>query len=584
MQRLWPGTFVEEVNLAQNISIIRKAFKDVGGQDALIETVPKGGYRFTGTVRTILPDGADGARNLGTKQPSPVNGSPRLERWSRRSLTLAVAATVTSIVIAGAIGYGRSVRLFGDKAPVSSSAENAIRSIAILPLANLSSDTSQEFFSDGLTDELITKVAKIGSLRVISRTSVIGYKHTNKKVPEIGNELHVDSVVEGTVQRVNNRVRIRVQLIRAATDQHIWAETYDRDVADILDLQNEVAQTIAREIRIRLTPAEEVSLGRAMSLKPEAYEAFLQGRYHWNRRTEADLAVAEKFFREALKLEPRYAAAYAALADCYTISGQYGSVRPDEAFPKAKEAARRALELDDSLPDAHAASALVAMLYDYDWARTESEFKRAIGLNPNYASARQWYAEYLSATGKTDLAVEQMTRALEADPASRIMNVAAGRPFYYAREYDRAIEQFRHALALDDNLFPAHAMLARALCAKGQYAEAVTEMRRASRISQGNLSLDAELAFILAKAGHPKEAEAILRSLKTDAKGQFISGYSLALVKTGLGRTEEAITLLEKAFAEHAPDIVHLSTDPRFDTLRTNQRFQKLVARIGLPS
>ncbi|MBI3609704.1 MAG: winged helix-turn-helix domain-containing protein [Nitrospirae bacterium] len=568
--RLWRADTFVDFDRVLNTAIkkLRQALDDDADHPSYIETVPRIGYRFLCPVNISEPEAAP------SSGPTTGGRSPSGRRVVR--VTVAAAAAVV-IVLFLAGGYWVKNR-------ATSLRRNRIRSIAVLPLANLSGNPGEEYFADGVTEALTTELAKIGSLRVISHTSAMRYKDTRVPLPIIARELKVDAVLEGSVVRFGDRSRISVQLIDCQSDTHMWAQTYDRRLADILWVQSDVAQTIAREVRIQLTPQQKPQLGYAKSVNPDAYEIFLRGRYHWNRRTEQDLMQAVLLFQQAIGLDPTYAPAHAALADSYALLGQYGGAPPSQVLPNAKEAASRALELDETLPDAHASLAIVSMLYDYDWTRAEREFQRAIELNPNYASARQWYSEYLVAVHRTDNAIQQMTRALEVDPNSLIVNTAAGRPFFYARQYDRAIEQFHRALEMDVNFFPAHALLGRALGQKGLHAEAIAEFRKANTISPGNSILLAELAFTLARSGQKVEAGRLLHQLSALSKQRYVPSYSIALIHVGLGQKDQAVAWLEKAYQERSTDIVHLATDPRFDELQSIRRFRELLGRIGLPS
>ena len=449
-----------------------------------------------------------------------------------------------------------------------------MESLAVLPLENLSHDSEQEFFADGMTDELITDLAQISALRVISRTSVIQYKGVKKPLPEIAKELHVDGVIEGTVLRSGDRVRITAQLIRGATDKHLWAQSYEGDLSDILGLQGRVAQAIASEIRIKLTEQEHARLASARPVDPAAYEDYLKGRFFWNMRTEDGLNKGIEYFRKVLEKDPNYALAYAGLAASYDTLGYYAVRPPREVYPQAKLAAQKALAIDETLAEAHAPLAHAIMLYDWDRTTAEREFQRAIELNPNNADARHWYSHLLLDQGRLDESLVQSMKALEIDPLSKVMNVHLAEHYIDARQYDRALEQLRKTLELDPTFAYAHGLLGLLYEEEKLYPQAIAEFQ--------GVSQPADVAYVQALSGNRKEALKILGQVIELSKHRYVPASKIAVIYAALGERDRAFEWLEKALAERSagPGIVH---NPRFEPLRSDPRFQALLRRYGFP-
>lgn len=450
-----------------------------------------------------------------------------------------------------------------------------IRSLAVLPLESLSGDVSQDYFSDGMTDELITNLGQISALRVISRTSVMPYKRARKPLPQIARELDVDAVVEGTVLRAGNQVRITAQLIAAREDKHLWARSYQGDLRDSLTLQSQVARTIVDQIRIHLTPEQKSVLVNAKPVNPDAYEDYLKGRYFWNKRTQEGGAKAIDYFKDAIAKDPNYAQAYAGLADAWHRVGP-----PKETYPHSKALAEKALELNDSLSEAHTSLAICLNMFDWDWAGAEREFQRAIELNPSYATAHQGYAWMLTAEGRNREAINQIQIAEGLDPLSLSISSDMATMLVYAHRYDEAIRQSRKTVEMDPNRAQAHSVLGQAYAAKRMYPEAIEEYQRALTLYPENWAVLAELARVWALAGHRGEAEKLLNHLNIRAKHEFISPTALALIYAGLNQSDQVLVSLEQAYAERFYPCVLM--DPAFDPIRPNPRFQDLVRRTGL--
>jgi TolB-like protein/Tfp pilus assembly protein PilF len=457
-----------------------------------------------------------------------------------------------------------------------------IRSLAVLPLENLSSDVSQEYFADGMTDELITALGTINGLRVISRSSVMLYKRVRRPLPQIARELKVDAVVEGTVLRSGEQVRITAQLIRATSDEHLWAESYQGDLRDALQLQEKVARAIADRIRVNVTSQERALLEDAKPVNPAAYDAYLRGRYFWNKRTEQGMKKAIEYFDQAIANDPKYAQAYSGLADSYALLGdwEYGALSPEEAFPKAEAAATKALTLDDNLGEAHASRALCLKSFDWDWQGAERELLRAIKLNPSYATAHQWYAWNLIITGRNIEGIGELKRAEALDPLSLIISADVADALAIAHRYDESKRQSRRVIEMDPSFAMAHYQLAQVLVQTREYKQAGTELQEAIELSRGNPICIALLAYVYAMSGNEREARKILNGLENGSERRQSNAANIALIYAGLNEKDQAFAWLERAYeARFNPSVL---LRPAFDVLRSDPRFQGLLRRLGL--
>jgi len=579
--RLWTAeTFVDfDHGVNKAVNRIRDLLGDSATSPRFVETVPRRGYRFIAEVAVV--EGAQIAKpdaRTGDLVPvedaaaAPVSARPssgRLRRWYPRTIS-GVALALASIVIVVWAVQSRVPR----PAP--------IRSLAVLPLENLSGDTSQEYFADGMTDELIATLGQISALRVISRTSVMPYKRARKPLSQIARELNVDAVIEGTVLRSGGQVRITAQLIEARGDTHVWSETYDGDLRDTLTLQNNVARAIAEHIRVTLNPQEQATLKQAKVVDPQAYEAYLKGRYFWNKRTGDDLQKAVEYFRLAIQRDPNYAQAYSGLADTYALLGdwEYGVLAPREALPQAKAAAVKALQLDNTLGEAHTSLAFCLDVFDWDLASADREFRRAIELNPGYATAHHWYAWHLSLLGRSDDAIAEMKKARNLDPVSLIINADLAELLLIAHLTDESIQQSRKTIEMDANFPLAHNQLAVAYLQRNRIDEAVSELQHAVQLSTGSATCTANLARAFAVSGRRTEAIQLLSDLKKRSSVSYSNASEIAVVYAALGDNDQAMTWLEKGYEERFNPSVLLR--PGFDELRADARFQDLERRVGL--
>jgi TolB-like protein/Tfp pilus assembly protein PilF len=458
-------------------------------------------------------------------------------------------------------------------------------SLVVLPLENLSGDTEQDYFADGMTDELTANLAKIRSLRVISRSTAMAYKGTHKPLSEIARELKVDAVVEGTVLKAGSRVRITAELVQVSTDQHLWADTYESQIGDVLALQNRVSSAIVDEIRINLSPEDKQRLAKNPSVSPDAYEDYLKGRYYWNRRSSEGFTKAIGYFEDATRRDPQYALAYAGLADCYGIIGAtiYGSLPAAEAAPKAKAAAIRALEIDPTLAEAETSLATAKFNYDWDWAGAAQGFQRAIQMDPRYATAYQRYSLYSIAMGRLDESLEQIKKARELDPLSISINSSLGWRLYLARQYDRSIAQLRGTLEMDPSYEWAHFILGQAYEQKREFNLARAELQKAVELSHNSPLMISALAHADALSGNQAEALQLLQQLMAQSKKQYVSPFYVAVVYIALGKTELAMDWMEKAFADRSNGLVFLKVEPELDPLRSSPRFIALQHRLNFP-
>lgn len=565
--QLWPqDTFVDfDHGLNNAVNRIREVLGDSATSPRYIETIPRRGYRFIAEVEKL-----ENSSLVTPDFSQPHVHSSRIHRLLKSPLVwIAVVALIPVAIYVS---------------PHLLSHPPEIQSVAVLPFADLSGDRGQEYFSDGMTEELISDLAQIGSLRVISRTSVMQYKNVRKPLPVIARELHVDGIIEGSLERAGNRIRIRAELIYAPTDTHLWARNYERDAGDILALESEVAQAITTEIGLKLTPHQFAQLtASARPVSQEAHDAYLLGLYELSERTDQQLQASIADFQRAIELDANYAPAYAGLANAYELRGSllYMLAPPAEVMPKAEAAARKALELDESLPEAHAALAWVELAYNWHWDNSGREFQRAIELNPNYAQAHQWYAFYLAATGNSQQALSEVQRALDLDPASRAVNANVGLMLLFCGRYDDAITAMRKLIAADPDYATYHWILGTAYEQKRMFASAQAAYRDALRLAPQNSGVLGALGYDLAVSGKKSEALQTLRQLKELTSHVFVSPYALAQVYAGLGDRNRTFQSLEQASRVRDNNLIFVKVDPVFGGIRSDPRFARLLRRMN---
>jgi TolB-like protein/DNA-binding winged helix-turn-helix (wHTH) protein/Tfp pilus assembly protein PilF len=585
-QRLWPAdTFVDfDTGLNSAVKKLRDVLADSADEPRYIETIPRRGYRFIAplvdpnpaTALSSVPEpGLHPAHETASSLPAGSVVASAESFFFTRSRLLFRAAALLLLLVAGFLVY-RNIGAGGKK-------QTAIKSLAVLPLKNLSGDASQDYLADGMTEALIGRLAGIHDLRVISRTSVMRYKDTKEALPEIAKTLGVDAIVEGSVIRDGNRIRVHAQLIRAATDEHFWSEAYDRELSDVLTLQSDVAHSIAQKVEVTITGEEHARLSSARTVDPEAYEAYLKGRYYWNKRTADSVPKAAHYFEQAISKDPGYSSAYSGLADCNSGLAWHGFISPAEVLPKAYAAAQKAVEIDPQSAEAHASLALV-LNHKWDWAGAEVEFKRALKLNPQHANAHHWYGDYLSIQGRHDEALVEAKRALELDPLNLMIGTWVGLRYYLARRYDGAIEQSRNTVDLDPNFAAAHLILGESYVQQGRHKEGLDELQKAASLSGDSPLYKAQVGVGLALAGEKNEALRAIRELQDISGKRYVSPYGVAQIYAALNDKEQTYKWLETAYRDRAVWMSYLVVDPVFDSIRSEDRFRDLLQRVGLRS
>lgn len=563
---VWADTFVTDEVLTRCISELRKALNDDPKQPRFIETISKGGYRLLPPVQPL-------AGKTQTKAPY----------LSRRTVLLSLIGVLllAALVPFGLPGLRKPLFEWFDRAPKTRKTP-AARSIAVLPLENLSGDPSQEYFAEGMTDQLITDLAKIGSLRVISRTSTNQFKKTTKPLPEIARVLNVGLIVTGTVARSGDQVRITAQLVDAKNDTHLWAQDFERDLQNVLRLESDIAQDIARQIRVELTREDGTRLQASPAVNRAAHDAYLRGRFQWNKRTRTSLQESIKLYQEAVDSDPGYALAYAGMADSYIVLENDGELSPTEANPLIRMAARKAVEADSNLADAHMVLA-DCKEREWDWSGAESEYRRAIELNPGLARAHHWYAVLLVNMNRPNEAITEIQQAVDLDPLTdRLYNLEAD-IYYHARQYDRAAQVIATLEERDGHsLFP-HDMLGKIGLAKKAYADAISEFLSVTSAEPEKPDGWAFLTYAYAQAGKRKEALATFAKLDQLGRKEYLAPYWMALAWTGLGDHDKAMTFLNEAYRIRSSNLASIQSDSLFDPMRSDPRFQELLHKIGLP-
>jgi TolB-like protein/Tfp pilus assembly protein PilF len=514
----------------------------------------------------------------GIKLESDIERNKSIARRTGRKI---VAVTIAVAVVAAGLFVYQLVRSKSDTSSSPTTATIADKSIAVLPFDNLSRDPDNAYFAEGVQDEILTRLAKVADLKVISRTSTQHFKSTPENLPQIAKQLGVTNILEGSVQKAKDQVRVNVQLINALTDAHLWAEIYDRKLTDIFSVESDIAKTIADTLKAKLTGSEQAAMSKKPTENSAAYELYLKGRFFWNKRTGNDLKTAANYFQRAIDADPSYANAYAGLAQSYLLIPLFGAGMPRDFFPKASDAARRAIELDETSAEGHAALANLYCMDDFNPPTSEKEFQRAIALDPNYATAHHWFSNSLLVTmGRFDEAIKEGKRAVELDPLSLIINADLGGTLMLSRRYDDAIAQLRSTLALDPNFAYAHWNLGEALYLKGDSTGAIAEYEKAASLDN-DPEIQALLARAYAETGKKEQALEILRKLSETAQHQFVRGYLFALIYIGLGDKTMAIRYLERCSEERENiDLNWIKVDPLLDPLRGDPRFEALAEKI----
>jgi TolB-like protein/DNA-binding winged helix-turn-helix (wHTH) protein/Tfp pilus assembly protein PilF len=595
LKLIWPDTFVEEGSLTRNISTLRRVLGENAEDQEFIQTIPKRGYRFVAPVteppvgetliieeRTRVESTFDvaveeDATASAVQEPESNRiGAGAGRRRGLGVMTLAMTAFALLVVAGWIFRTQRLWLVHGKPAP--------IQSIAVLPLENLTGDPSQEFFADGITDVLITDLAHISNLRVISRTSAMQYKKSDKPLPQIAKELGVDAVVEGTVMLSGESVRITTRLFDARTDRNLWADNYEGDLRNVFALQGSVARSVVGEIQARLTPSEQAFLARVRpSVNPTAYENYLKGLFYYNQRDEVGMRKASDYFQRTIELEPNYAPAYAGLSDSHRLLQLFGFVRAAESWPKAKAAAEKALALDDSNAEAHISLAVILWRRNWEWARAQAEFARGLQLNPNYAEGRRAYSVFLSACQDFGESIAQMERARQLDPLSFLIAFDLSSRYYYARRYEQAVVQMQNVLERNPNYAPAYFRLANIYVETGDFSKAFGYLERARQLSNDKADLLLNFGYAYAASGQGGRAAEALHELEQLAKKQYVPPRLLASVYARLGDKDRAFAQLEMAYQERSFLLPGFQADPALANLRSDPRFADLDRRVGMP-
>ncbi len=508
----------------------------------------------------------------GLKRTEDVDLTTQIRRKSHTWIYVVIVGALLSI---GLFMLGR----YGFREKISAAGELPAKSIAVLPFENLSEEKGNAFFAEGVQDEILTRLAKVAELKVISRTSTQRFKSAPENLPAIAKQLGVIHILEGSVQKANDQVRVNVQLINALTDAHLWAETYDRRLIDIFSVESEIAKTIADTLQAKLTGSEKDAMSKKPTANSEAYELYLKGRFFWNKRTSVDLPKAVEYYNQAIAKDPNYALAYSGLADCYVLYPDYGVGAPTEFYPKAKEMAAQALKIDNSLGAPHAALGLAYTNFDRNFTQAIAEFDRAIELDPNYATAHQWKNTPLSALGRFDEGIAESHKAIALDPLSLIVNSDLAFNYLNAHRFDEAVAQSRKTLEIDPNFHVVRGYLGLGLQFQGKLNEALKEFRAAAAATDEPFT-HAQLGQACARAGLRDEAQQILARLEERARANFVSGWTIAAIRLSLGDKDGAMAALQTAFEQHAPEILTLKYDPLFDDLHGDSRFEALVQKI----
>jgi DNA-binding winged helix-turn-helix (wHTH) protein/TolB-like protein/Tfp pilus assembly protein PilF len=610
LQKVWPDTIVEEATLAQNISTLRKALSEGDAEAQYIETVPKHGYRFVAAVRNLAAvsdtlvlekqkssrivireeeagpviEQAPAARpeQLPETSGSPLPPSPQSRRFfhTRQFKGGLLALLLIAALISAAVAYRNGERVKSPE-PVAASGQT-VKQIAVLPFQTINNDSRDEILELGMADALIIKLSNLKQIVVRPTSSIRKYTGIDQDPVAIGRELKVDAVLAANTQRVGDKVRVTVQLVNVKDGSPLWAYKCDYKGTDIFTVQDSISEQIAAALALQLTSEEKYHLTKRYTESTEAYQLFAKGRFFWDKRTESSLKKSIECFEQAIRIDENYALAYAGLADAYAILNFYSALQLKDAYPRARAAAEKALSLDGSLAEAHTVLAYVKEQYDWDWPGAEEEFKRAIALNPNYATAHQYYSEYLAFLGRTEESITHMMRAQELDPNSLVINTELGFPYLCARRYDEALEKFAEALERDANFPFALYQTARCYDQKARFEDAIALYRKAIALSGGSSVMTARLGHTYALAGRKAEARAALEELFAASKQRHISPYLIATIYAGLGDSDKAIEWLEKAYEVRDGMLVMLGVDAHLDLLRPDPRFQNLLRRVGL--
>ncbi len=576
IQKLWPDTFVEEANLTQNIYEIRKALNS-SGEESYIETIPRRGYRFAAQVKE-LPFAEDVAAAAHPGEIGPVNPAiaPSAGR-ARLSRTWVLICSVLLLSLLALISY-----YFLSTRTKLTPANTEIKSLAILPFKSLSTEAADESMGQAMADALITKLSNSRRIAIRPTSVVLRYSAPDKDPVAAGRELGVEAVLDGKVQQVGERVRVTVQLLRVADGAPLWADKFDAKFTDIFAVQDSISDQAARSLTLRLTGNERELMRKHYTENTEAYQAYLQGRYFWNKRNAASLKTAVDYFQRAIKIDPNYALAYAGLADCYIRLNEFGVPMAEESVPRAKAAVLKALEIDDALAEAHATLGFIKFRHDWDFAGADREFRRSLELNANYSEAHQWYAFYLLAVGRKDDADSEMRQAQSLDPLSINFNSNLALYLFFTRQFDQSVQQCRKTLEMEPKSFLSRYVLGLNYEQQGLNKEAIAEFQKVRELSPDDVGTIVAMGHAVVKDGGVKDAREWLRQLEDQAKENYVPPYNIAVLHAGLGQKAQTLEWLERAFQDRSLRPVWLKFDPRLDFLRHDRELDELIRRVGL--
>ena len=582
-QRLWSAdTYVDfDANLNTALSTLRHTLGDSSERPLFIETVPRQGYRFVAPVARIDQKSGNAEPEIEPKSQN-VPADPLTP--DRQYAGIRLPSIRMFLAISACIALALLVGWFVFRSPLRAQTHTKLM-ILVTPFENLSGDANQEYLSDGLTEEMITRLGQVSPSRlsVMARSTAMQYKHTQKSLDQIGRECRPDYILEGSLRREDNRLRITVQLFKTADQGSLWTQAYDRDAKDFLIIQREVADRIAQSLSLEVLPEAANSAKPSDSVNTGAYDEYLKGLFELNKRTRSGLRQSIASFEMATQKDPNFAAAYASLAAAYNVGAGWNFFSPADSYPKAKLAAQKALSLDDNLPDAHAAYAEVLHDYDWDWNEAEREYQRALELNPSSASGHKAYAEYLTHAGRYPEALAEIRRAQSLDPGSLVMSALVCYVYYHAREYEKAIRACDQVIGLDATFVPAHYWRGTAEIFAGRYNDAVNDFHAATELSDDSSYFLAWTGLAYALEGKRSDAQKALAQLDSDAKEQYVSPYGVASIRLALGERDSALGLLEKACQEHAADSIFLATAQEFDSLHNEPRFRRMISTIEFP-
>jgi len=567
LEKVWPDTFVEEATLSQNVFTLRKQLQDDKDKVVYIETVPKRGYRFVANVRVEEP----------VKVGSVLAQSSSIGQKSRFSRKLGYLSVGLTLILA-VLGIWR----VSSRQPLHSAANRRVM-LAVLPVQNLTGNAGKDYFADGLTEEVIADLGSLNPERlgVIARTSAMAYKQSHKTVKEIGKELGVDYVLETSLREGTGNVRFTAQLIRTQDQTHIWAHKYDRPTSDVLALQAELAQTVAEQVQVELPQPMAARIASVSAVKPEAYDAYSKGRFYWNQRTPSAMITSEKYFQTAIEVDPNFAPAYAGLADCYQIMVNLDQLKSEDGFAKAKAAALKALELNDALAEAHVSLASIKGDYEWDWQGAESEYKRALELNPNYATAHHWYGEFLAGLGRFDEATAEIKKGLEVDPVSPVIGLTLGEMYCRSSHCQQGIDQVQRTLTLHPDFAEAHMGLALMYGHLGMYQESLRELKLDHESPASHATW--VLGYVSAVGGHKQDALNVLEQWERHPEWPHRES-SLAILYAALGDKDKAFANLERARQNHDPWMAYVRADFALESLRMDPRYRDLIRRMKMPA